>query len=425
MLQKRVLYIDDIEANRFTLQSLFESSHASSYARYELLTAASAEEGFEILLHTQIDLILLDIMMPGTDGFSMAKILQSNKKLKSIPIIFVTAKTDDETIQKCYEIGGRDYVRKPYNSIELLRRVEFHLRFQDKAKMLKKEKEYVQSILDLQDNLIIVTDGKHAVNVNKALLDFYKLDSLEMFQKKYGCVCKTFERLDGYFHLGLVDDAVYWIEDLIKRLEKEDVVVAIKDTNQKLRSFTIKAKRFYDLYILTLTDITIISKQKSKFEHEANFDTLTNIYNRNAFYHLMQEKIERAQTEKIPLSFTIFDIDHFKQVNDTYGHLQGDAVLKHLAALVKRHIRGSDLFARWGGEEFVLALETDLEHAKRIVENLRIAIEKESFESVGHITCSFGLTELKEVDTIQSITNRADEALYEAKHSGRNRVCIK
>lgn len=424
MVQKSILYIDDTQANLFTLKTLFEST-PSSYASFKIFTASSAQEGFEILLHESIDLILLDIMMPQIDGFTMAKMLQSNKKLKTIPIIFVTAKTDDETIEKCYAIGGSDYVKKPYNHIELLRRVEFHLKFKEKEKQLQKEKEYVQNILDLQDNFIIVTDGKEAVNVNKAVLDFYALDSLEEFRKQYHCICQTFQKLEGYFHPQQIKENNYWIDEIIKRLEKEDVLVAIKDKNGTLRSFAIKAKKFYDLYILTLTDITLISNQKSRFEHEANFDTLTQIYNRNAFYHLMLKKMEVAKQENTPLSFSILDIDHFKKVNDTYGHLVGDAVLKHLAQLIKYHIRKDDIFARWGGEEFIIALETDKEHAYKIIENLRSLIAQETFEKVGHITCSFGLTQMKKDDTIESITRRADEALYEAKREGRNRVCIK
>lgn len=424
MLQKNILYIDDTEANLFTLKSLFEDTSSSSTS-YQIFIASSAEEGFDILLRESIDLILLDIMMPGTDGFTMAKMLQSNIKLKTIPIIFVTARTDDETIERCYAIGGSDYVKKPYNHIELLRRVEFHLKFKEREKLLKKEKEYVQNILDLQDNLIVVTDGHKAVNVNKAVLDFYGVDSLEEFQERYRCLCKTFEQLQGYFHRENVDQETGWIESVIARLEKEDVLVAIRDKNGTLRSFAIKAKKFYDLYILSLTDITIISKQKKRFEHEANFDALTQIYNRKAFSHLMQEKMFRAKKEYGALSLALFDIDYFKKVNDTYGHLAGDAVLKHLAKLVKRRIRKSDIFARWGGEEFILALETDKEHAVKIVESLRESIEKEVFEQVGHITCSFGLTQMQKEDTIESITSRADEALYKAKKEGRNRVCIK
>ena len=421
-MKKNILCIDDIKSNLFILTSLFETVESSSY---EIFTALSAEDGFEILRNTKIDLILLDVMMPEVDGFAMAKMVKSNKKLKNIPIIFVTAKTDDETIQRCYEVGGSDYVSKPFNHIELLRRVDFHLKFKDKEKLLLKEKEYAQNIVDLQDNLILVTDGNQVINLNKAVLDFFEAETLFAFQKKYSCVCNNFEKEEGYFHLGLVEDTTYWIEDVIERLKSDDVIVAFKDKEQEMHSFAVKAKRFYDLYILTLTDITIISKKSKEFEHEANFDTLTQIYNRNMFYQLMEEKLHLANFKRTDISFSIMDIDHFKNVNDTYGHLVGDSVLKQLSALVSKHIRGDDIFARWGGEEFIIALETDINHATTIIENIRHFIEKESFEAVGRVTCSFGLTDFRKGDTIKSITNRADEALYEAKESGRNRLCTK
>ncbi len=421
-MEKNILCIDDIKSNLFILTSLFESVEDSSY---QIFIASSAEKGLEILLHTKIDLILLDVMMPEVDGFSMAKMVKSNKKLKNIPIIFVTAKTDDETIQKCYEVGGSDYVSKPFNHIELLKRVDFHLTFQDKERLLLKEKEYAQNIVDLQDNFILITDGEQVINANKAVLDFFGVKTLFTFQKKYHCICNAFEKEDGYFHLGLVDDTTYWLEEVIERLKSDDVIVAFKNKEEQIRSFAVKAKRFYDLYILTLTDITIISQKTKKFEHEANFDRLTQIYNRNMFYQLMEEKLHHAHLNQTDISFAIMDIDHFKNVNDTYGHLVGDSVLKQLASLVSKHIRGDDIFARWGGEEFIIALDTDKENAQKILENIRVFIAEETYEAVGKITCSFGLTDVRKGDTIKSITNRADEALYEAKESGRNRVCIK
>ena len=421
-IMKNILCIDDIKTNLFTLKSLFDSSKEYFY---NIHTATSAQAGFEILLQNKIDLILLDVMMPEVDGLSMAKMIKSNKKLKDIPIIFVTAKTDDKTIQKCYEVGGSDYVSKPYNNIELLTRVDFHLRYKDKEKLLQHQKEFAQNVLDLQDNFILVTDGEVVTSINKAILDFYGLKSLEDFQMRYQCICNTFKEIEGYFHLGLVEDKDEWIDDVIQRMKKDDVIVAIEDKEKHIHHFAVKVKSVYDLYILSLTDVTFMCKKTKKFEHEANFDTLTQIYNRNMFYHLMKKKLKQAKIDKSDICFVIFDIDHFKKVNDTYGHLLGDTVLKNLSLLVSKNIRGDDIFARWGGEEFILALDTDMENAKKVIENLRVLIENEPFEEVGHITCSFGLTNFKENDTIESITSRADEALYEAKESGRNRVCIK
>ena len=421
-MRKNILCIDDIESNLFTLTSMFETLRD---APYKIFSALSAEAGFEVLLHNSIDLILLDVMMPEVDGLSMAKMLKSNKKLKNIPIIFVTAKTDDATIEECYEVGGSDYVGKPFNHVELLKRVDFHLKFQNKERLLQREKEYAQNIVDLQDNLIFITDGEQVVNVNRAVLDFFGLETLFEFQKEYGCIHDKFQVEKGSLHSDIASEASDWIDSVMEQLKKDDVVVTIANKDNQMRSFAVRAKRFYDLYIMSLTDITIISKKTKKFEHEANFDALTQIYNRNMFNDLMQEKLHNAQYRQSNISFAIMDIDHFKSVNDTYGHLVGDMVLKELAMLVSKHIRDDDIFARWGGEEFIIALDTDIKHAQKVVEKIRLAIYEKEYEKVGSITCSFGLTDFRKDDTLQSITKRADEALYEAKESGRNRVCIR
>lgn len=120
----------------------------------------------------------------------------------------------------------------------------------------------------------------------------------------------------------------------------------------------------------------------------------------------------------------MFDIDHFKKINDTYGHTVGDEVLKKLPETVKIDIRKGDLFVRWGGEEFIIVLaNTELLEAQKVADHVRKAIEKELFhEKIDQVTCSFGVTDYHKGDSIDSIINRADAALYKAKNSGRNRI---
>ncbi|MFA6630555.1 MAG: GGDEF domain-containing protein, partial [Sulfuricurvum sp.] len=133
--------------------------------------------------------------------------------------------------------------------------------------------------------------------------------------------------------------------------------------------------------------------------------------------------INVAVREQRPLGVIFFDIDHFKRVNDEYGHLIGDEVLKDIAALVKRRLRKSDIFARWGGEEFIILLpDTPLDESRMIAKTLRIAIELENFENVGRLTCSFGVATLHENESPEGLLQRVDELLYRAKSKGRNRV---
>ena len=418
-MKKAILCIDDIKTNLFILQSVIEDF---ADELYEVHTAESASDGLSVLLRKKIDLILLDVMMPEIDGFEAAKMIKSNKKTKDIPIIFVTAKNDDKTIEMCYKIGGNDYINKPFNHIELLSRISFHIQLKEKGVLLKQEKEYTQSILDLQENIILVSDGSLAINVNKALLDFYTLNTVLEFQNRYKCVCHTFIKEDGYFSLDLVDKNTIWIDEVIRLSDKEDVLVKISKNDNK-HIFNLKATTFHDQYIVTLTDITQITQLSLEYKHEANFDTLTQIYNRNMFHRLIERKITIAKRKKTSFVFIILDIDLFKKVNDTHGHLVGDEVLKKLAQVVKKHIRDDDIFARWGGEEFVLTFDVNIDKGVDIANNLRKYIENEKFDTVERITCSFGITQFKDEDMLDSMILRADNALYNAKDTGRNKVC--
>ncbi len=158
-------------------------------------------------------------------------------------------------------------------------------------------------------------------------------------------------------------------------------------------------------------------------EKQATTDALTGIFNRMKFDKSLTSEIQRAQRYSSPLSLILFDIDHFKQVNDTYGHLAGDTILKNLTQLIVSNLRETDIFARWGGEEFVIQTpETALDGAIKLAEKLRSKIDNHDFSEPEKITMSFGVTTLKKGDNTISLINRADEALYRAKEGGRNQV---
>lgn len=162
-----------------------------------------------------------------------------------------------------------------------------------------------------------------------------------------------------------------------------------------------------------------------KLDHLANTDQLTQISNRLKFNTILSNEFTKAQATNSPLSFIIFDIDKFKNVNDTYGHQIGDHVLVEIAKVVKTALGDNALFARWGGEEFVILLaNTSIDKAVQIAEKIRIAIESHYFKEVEKITSSFGVSQRTENDTKESLVARADEALYHSKENGRNQVTI-
>jgi len=175
--------------------------------------------------------------------------------------------------------------------------------------------------------------------------------------------------------------------------------------------------------IEVVRDITRRKQTEEELEILATTDKLTGAYNRTKFKEIIEREMARVKRFGTKLSMIIFDIDHFKEINDTYGHNFGDHVLRTLARIVQHNIRKIDYFVRWGGEEFmIISTETDLQKAYALAERMRIMIEKKRFKNNRKMTVSFGVTEFKKNDTENSFIKRADDAMYQAKRKGRNRV---
>jgi diguanylate cyclase (GGDEF)-like protein/PAS domain S-box-containing protein len=175
--------------------------------------------------------------------------------------------------------------------------------------------------------------------------------------------------------------------------------------------------------VLNSIDITKIKEMEDQLKLLSQTDQLTQIFNRVKFNDSLTREIHRAKRYGTELTLIMLDIDHFKRINDTYGHNVGDDVLVNLSELVKTCIRETDIFARWGGEEFMLLLpHTTLLNASKLAERIRAAVEKNNFLTVGTVTSSFGVTQYVNTDTAETFTKRVDRALYKAKQSGRNRV---
>ena len=171
------------------------------------------------------------------------------------------------------------------------------------------------------------------------------------------------------------------------------------------------------------SDITELESEKEKLRLVAMTDTLTGAANRLKFNTMMDKFVDLSLRYETPLSIMMFDIDNFKKVNDEYSHRVGDEVLKELVNAVSENVRKADLFVRWGGEEFLIVLaNTNIDNAAVAAEKFRKNIEEVSFTEIGHLTCSFGVACMEKDDTISSFISRADEALYQSKASGRNRV---
>ncbi|WP_353653837.1 MULTISPECIES: GGDEF domain-containing protein [Halomonadaceae] len=169
-----------------------------------------------------------------------------------------------------------------------------------------------------------------------------------------------------------------------------------------------------------------MSEQKRlerELEQQATHDRLTGLYNRGFFDQVLDKEIGRAARYGHPLSLILMDIDHFKAINDTYGHLVGDEILKGLAASMARRLREPDTPAWWGGEEFIALLPaTQATEARELAEGIRKQVADEAFPDVGHITISLGMAELEPGESLKDLTRRGDDALYAANSAGRDQV---
>lgn len=170
-------------------------------------------------------------------------------------------------------------------------------------------------------------------------------------------------------------------------------------------------------------DITESKKVEQRLRDLSERDALTNIFNRRTFYLKVDEMIEKMHRKKTPFSLIMFDIDNFKYINDTYGHLVGDAVLKQVTQLINDNQRHKDQIFRFGGEEFFLLLpNTQIEGALQVANRIHQLIRNLIIDQVGHITVSMGVSQYREYESIDDSIKRVDDLLYEAKRLGKNQI---
>ncbi len=175
-----------------------------------------------------------------------------------------------------------------------------------------------------------------------------------------------------------------------------------------------------------LTEINTLLDQRSRtLEEKSKLDPLTGAYNRAGIEESLIEAFRHWKYDDRPLSLLLLDVDHFKQINDTLGHATGDLVLRELTFLISQHIRTDDRFARWGGEEFIIVCgNTELDKASDMAEKIRRLVEHYTFADSLKVTVSIGVAQIQEGENLEALFSRSDQALYEAKRAGRNRVRV-
>jgi diguanylate cyclase (GGDEF)-like protein/hemerythrin-like metal-binding protein/PAS domain S-box-containing protein len=238
----------------------------------------------------------------------------------------------------------------------------------------------------------------------------------------------SLEQLKSFCFLDLVheEDLPFTQESVQKVANTEelgDFVSRFRTKNDHYVFLEWRAKKNGKYIFASARDVTKKIEHERRLEKEAMHDELTGLYNRFYFHKRAAEEISRASRYKFPVSMIIADIDHFKNVNDTWGHPVGDDILEKMSRLMAQNIRKSDILSRLGGEEFVVLLpETDSEGARAVAEKLRQVIASNEFPIVNRITASFGVAELRKDESFRNWYKRVDDAMYKAKESGRNQV---
>lgn len=257
----------------------------------------------------------------------------------------------------------------------------------------------LQKILNKQNALLFVTNNNNITYTNEQFLDYFNIEQVEDLEKNHLMLYRY------------VDENLTSYDALFERVNSKEEYVDINND-----TFILKATKIEDTHnLFTLTMVTELS-------NEIHRDALTGAYKKSFFNRYLEKLIHRNED----VILVVIDLDDFKMINDTYGHQVGDTILKEFSEFVKNNIRLDDLFARWGGEEFLLLMQhTTIENAMIKVESLRKKLEKHHFTHIQQLTASFGVAQKEESDDLHSLLQRADRVQYEAKKLGKNRVLFK
>jgi len=429
-----ILYVEDEDSIR-ELTASFLSKFVN-----KIVEARDGEEGVELFAQhcndenlVNFDLIITDINMPKLNGLDMLEKMSKIDHL--IPSIVTTAHNDSTFLKQAINQRVRGYVSKPLNMHNLIDSIILvsepkHLR--DKLERLNKKLEQevekktyeLQSILDAQDNLILVLNDDASFEVNKTLLDFFGYQDIKEFEIKHNCITELFITEKNYF---TSKNTALWTDEIMK-LEDNNRVVLMKNNKNEDIIFRVNVKSFVfnsKHIVISFTDITDLKNYTYELQYQATHDNLTKLFNRQKFNDELEKEITRENRYVHGLCLMMLDIDNFKNINDTYGHDIGDIVLKDISKIIVNSIRATDYPCRWGGEEFMVLLpETQFDDGYNIAEMIRTNIERyENSTFTNPITVSIGIAQFTvNQDSIETFIKNVDNAMYQAKNTGKNKV---
>ncbi|MCJ8270583.1 MAG: diguanylate cyclase, partial [Psychrosphaera sp.] len=340
-----VLVVDDTPANLTLMRNILEPQ------LYKVLLATSGEKALELLTKVTPDLIMLDIMMPGIDGYETLTRLKEIPSAKDIPVIFVTAKAAGNDMVHGFELGAVDYITKPIGRLEVLARTKAHLRIQQLIHIERIQSEQIRAIINNISDCVLVSNKNGAIeSVNPAT------EHLFGYPEDVLCHKNIAELLD---YQGRPTDFI----DVLLNHDSGDAWWQHpngKNVTGKTFPIEINVREMYThdpCFVIVIQDISLHRHEIDQLHHLSETDPLTNINNRRHFEILLAQSWQHCKRSNQMISLLFLDVDHFKSFNDNYGHQTGDSCLQSIAsALLASLSRGVDSVSRYGGEEFVAIL---------------------------------------------------------------------
>jgi two-component system, cell cycle response regulator len=448
----RVLIVDDIPTN----VRLLEARLSAEY--FDVVTAASGPEALALCDAGNIDMVLLDVMMPGMDGFEVCRRLKGNPVTSHIPVLMVTALDQPSDRVHGLDVGADDFLTKPVDDVQLLARVRSLLRLKAltdelrararTGQMIAMEEaaEAIQAISAENGKLLVVdTDPRQAERIRGYLAQSHSVDVLTDPADAAMAVS------DGGYEVVLVSMSLSNFDPLrvcsqvrtaeqtrmlpiILIAEEADRPRVVRGLDLGVNDFIMRPVERNELQARVKTQIRR-QRYAMQLRQSVNntmalavTDELTGLYNRRYFDRHLALMLGKAQEQQRDMALMLIDMDYFKSVNDTHGHAVGDAVLREFSDRLRRNIRGVDLACRFGGEEFVVLMpDTDYGQAQLVAERVRSAVAERGFDTAAGraltVTVSVGVALNDGAgDTPDDLLKRTDIALYRAKREGRNRV---
>ena len=444
-MSARILVVDDLAPNLHLLEVKLQAEY------YDVVTARSGYEALDIAGKEKLDLILMDAMMPGMNGFEACEKLKQNPKTWHIPVIMVTALEETKDRIAGLEAGADDFITKPIDDFNLMARVKSLLRLKMVTDQLLSHtghtkgnsRPLLEKIHDRSGKILLVEDHDfRAEKISKPLLKKHKvvvesdpdkavkLASSGMDLIIVSLVSENFDGLRVCASLRFKEDSrdipiliVGDPEDEARLIRAYDIGIndtlmrPIEKQEMHARVNTLLRRKFY------------ADSLRENFNENLEMvvsDPLTGLGNRRYFDRTIEPFFEALEDKDEAFSIMVFDIDHFKRVNDILGHDMGDQILKEVATRLVTNMRAVDVVSRYGGEEFMIAMpKTEENDALVAADRIRALIAGTPIYVDGQalrITTSAGVAQVQKGEQLRDVFKRADDALYKAKQAGRNKV---